>query len=362
VLEPSPRETDPLVERCVIDTRAEPIALAAKPDDATLLVTSGWGHGLTALDAKTLAAKFEVSVARDPRSVVVSDDGTRAFVAHVVEGLMSVVDLATPEHAVRVVDLRARTSGDESPDAARKGCQGFALTKVDDRLGAKSSGMIDRLFAPMVSVNPGDGASESGGYGSESPTEVSEVAVVDASAERALTRMVRLPASGTAQNECLLPRAAAYDDGALFVTCLGIDSLVKLDARSLDPSRAELKRWNVAAGPVGVAIDHEGKRAVVWSQFDREIAFIDTGDGETRGARRASPRTLPSGGASFTRWATRASAPTAAPARAATPTAARTRSHGRLPTARGKRPCSPGASRARRPTVGSAAATSFKIT
>jgi len=42
--------------------------------------------------------------------------------------------------------------------------------------------------------------------------------VVDASAERALTRAVQLPADGTAPNECLLPRSAAYDDGALYVT------------------------------------------------------------------------------------------------------------------------------------------------
>jgi len=137
---------------------------------------------------------------------------------------------------------------------------------------------FDRVFAPMVSVNPGDGSSESEGYGSESPSEIGEVAVVDASAERALTRLVRLPTSGTAVGECLLPRAAAYDDGALFVTCLGIDALVKLDARSLDPSRAELRRWSVASGPVGVAVDHDGKRAVVWSQFDREIAFVGFGD------------------------------------------------------------------------------------
>jgi len=171
----------------------------------------------------------------------------------------------------------------------RKGCQGFALAKVEGSILAKTSTMIDRIFAPMVSVNSGEGASESEGYGSESPTEVSEVAVVEASAERALTRLVRLPSSGAAQNDCLLPRAAAYDDGALFVTCLGIDALLKLDAHSLDPSRAELARWNVAAGPTGLALDHEGKRAVVWSQFDREVAFVAT-DGDAPPTRLAVMR------------------------------------------------------------------------
>jgi cytochrome c peroxidase len=277
VLEPAPQENAPLASRCVVDTPAEPIALASTPDDTTVVVTSGWGHALSAFDAHNFAPKFEVKVARDPRSVVVSDDGARAFVAHVVEARMSVVDLLTSEHAVRLVDLRARTVQDQDGELAlRKGCQGFAVTQVEYRNDASGAKMVGRVFAPMVSVNSGEAGSESSGYGSDSPTEISEVAVVDASAERPLTRMVRLPTSGTATTECLLPRAAAYDDGALYLTCLGIDSMVKLDARSLDPARAELRRWKLAAGPTGVAIDHQGKRAVVWSQFDREVSFVAT--------------------------------------------------------------------------------------
>jgi cytochrome c peroxidase len=277
ILEPAAQEDAVLASRCVVDTPAEPVALAATPDDATLLVTSGWGHALSAFDAQSLAPRYQVKLPRDPRSVIVSDDGARAFVAHVVEAHMSVVDLTTKEHETRPIDLRARTGAEmEGESAFRKGCQGFALAKVGgegESLLAKR--MVDRVFAPMVSVNSGEG-SESSGYGSESPTEIGEVAVVDASAERTLTRAVRLPPSGNAQTECLLPRAAAYDDGSLYVTCLGIDSLVKLDARSLDPAHAELKRWRLAAGPTGVAVDHDQKRVVVWSQFDREVAFVST--------------------------------------------------------------------------------------
>jgi cytochrome c553/mono/diheme cytochrome c family protein len=276
ILEPAARDDAGLASRCVVDTPTEPVALAVTPDDATLLVTSGWGHALSAFDSRSLAPLYQVKLPRDPRGVVISDDGARAFVAHVVQARMSVVDLATREHEARLIDLRAH-GGDSGPESSlRKGCQGFALTKVgaegDSELAKK---MIDRIFAPMVSVNSGE-AAESSGYGSESPTEVGEVAVVDASAERVLTRAIRLPSSGSAQAECLLPRAAAYDDGSLYVTCLGIDSLLKLDARSLDPAGAELKRWRLASGPTGVAIDHDHRRAVVWSQFDREVAFVDT--------------------------------------------------------------------------------------
>ena len=277
VLEPAVEEDAALETRCVVGTPTEPIALALTPDDGTLLLTTGWGHRLTAYDAATFAPKFETSLPRDPRSAVVSDDGTRAFVAHVVGARMSVVDLATPEHEVRSIDLAARASGEESPDnPLLKGCQGFALTKLDDRADGKLAKMVDRVFAPMVSVNSGDGVSESSGYGPDGPSEISEVAVVDAAAERALTRVVRAPSGAFTQTQCLLPRAAAYDDGALYVTCLGIDALLKLDARGVDPARSERNRWHVAAGPTGVAVDHDGGRAVVWSQFDREVSVVDT--------------------------------------------------------------------------------------
>jgi cytochrome c peroxidase len=277
VLEPAARDDSALTSRCVVDTPTEPVALASTPDDATLLVTSGWAHALSAFDAQTLAPRYQIKLARDPRSVIVSDDGARAFVAHVVEARISVVDLTTKEHEARTIDLRARIGTDmEGESSFRKGCQGFALTKVGgEGQSALAKTMVDRVFAPMVSVNSGEGG-ESAGYGTESPTEVGEVAVVDAAAERTLTRAVRLPPSGNAQAECLLPRAAAYDDGSLYVTCLGIDSLVKLDARSLDPAHAEIKRWRLASGPTGVAIDHDDKRAVVWSQFDREVAIVST--------------------------------------------------------------------------------------
>jgi len=277
VLEPAAEEDAALETRCVVGTRAEPIALALTPDDTTLLLTTGWSHALSAYDAQTLAPKFEASLPRDPRSAIVSEDGTRAFVAHVVGARMSVVDLTTPEHAVRSIDLAARASGEDASDNPMlKGCQGFALTKLDGRDDAKVAKMVDRVFAPMVSVNSGEGLSESSGYGPDGPSEIGEVAVVDAAAERALTRIVRPPNGAVTAAECLLPRAAAYDDGALYVTCLGIDALLKLDARGIDPARTELQRWHVAAGPTGVAVDHEMQRAVVWSQFDREIAVVDT--------------------------------------------------------------------------------------
>ena len=319
VLEPT-NETGSLASRCVVDVPTEPIALAATPDDGRLLVTSGWAHQVTVLDASTMAVQRSVDVPREPRSVVVTDDGKRAFVSHVVNATMSVIDLDADKPAPRAVDLKMRQVNVGATKAQqqkqRLGCQGFALAKavtVDEdgrtpppppaaeqpnalpappppkpivpvpgpapkNVPSKSPG---RIFAPFVTVDPGDPQRSSSGYGTQGAlaAEIASVSVVDTGAERSLTRSVlALSAPRPADKpDCLLPRSATYAGGSLFVTCLGIDAVVELDARSVDPARAESRRWRVPAGPTGVAIDRVGQRAVVWSQFDRQLSVIPLG-------------------------------------------------------------------------------------
>ncbi len=93
VMEPGERPEE-LETRCVVGTAAEPVALARTPDDTTLLVTSGWGRTLTAFDAGKITKSFEVSLPREPRAVVVSDDGAFAYVSHAVGARASRVTLA----------------------------------------------------------------------------------------------------------------------------------------------------------------------------------------------------------------------------------------------------------------------------
>ncbi|RYE91926.1 MAG: hypothetical protein EOO75_07845, partial [Myxococcales bacterium] len=117
-------------------------------------------------------------------------------------------------------------------------------------------------------------------YGSANDTvgtEISQVSVIDSAAERVMTRSVlstRTTGQG-ATRECLLPRSATFHDGTLLVTCQGIDALVEYDARGVDPARSETRRWSVPAGPNGVAVDAAGKRAIIWSQFDRAISLVN---------------------------------------------------------------------------------------
>jgi hypothetical protein len=275
VLEPGERVADPMTVLCDVATPAEPFGLAATPDDARLLVTSGWGHALTVLDAGSLEALRRVDLPREPRGVMVDDDGRRAFVTHLVGGRLSVVDLADPARPVHEIALRP-TETSHLP-----GSHGYALARVSVEPGAPA-----RILAPLASVNPGPAAPSFGyGGGLDIPTVQPMVGVVDPVAERVLPRTHRIDFS-THRKDCLLPRAAAATGaGGLLVACQGIDALIELDARSLDPTGVERRRFRVPAGPTGVAMDAGKDRAVVWSQFARELSVVALSSGEDAALR-----------------------------------------------------------------------------
>jgi DNA-binding beta-propeller fold protein YncE len=317
VLEPAAQ--GPLQSRCLVETPVEPIALAVTPDESTVLVTSAWAHKVTAFESKNFGQKFEVDVGREPRAVVVSEEGDRAFVAHLVNARMSVIDLNDEKHEVRLMPLGTRKidlagNTQRVDPKLRRGCQGYALTSAVDPaqpdqtlppVGETPPAQINppapskptparpqnptpenprtpamlpgRLFAPFVTVDPGDERITYYGTTNDTVnTEINQISVIDAAAERVLTRTVlsvRTASMGPTR-ECLLPRAVSFHQGSLFVACQGIDALIEYDARGVDPARSETRRWAVPSGPSGVAIDAVGKRAVVWSQFDHAIALV----------------------------------------------------------------------------------------
>jgi hypothetical protein len=302
VLEPGSSPGERLEVRCAVEVPAEPVAFALTPDDAALLVSSGWGRTLGAYDPATLARRYEVPLQREPRAVLVTDDGRTAYVAHAVGGKVSRVDLRAPEHRVREVllhgpDASSLTARFAAPaqqavemtlqrlrhrfqwqfQALPASCQGFALAKTQQPAG--------RILAPQVLVDPGDSSSAPTGYGNDNQdTEEPDVAVLDAnSGDPFGASLERTPGTGRRvgepdphPDECLLPRAAAYDPQtrSLLVACVGTDALVAYDALAASPARAEKRRWRVAAGPVGVVVDSARHRAVVWSQFDRVLTAI----------------------------------------------------------------------------------------
>ena len=103
VLEATKDEHAPLDETAHIETAVEPVGLAMTPDDATLLVTSGWGHALEGFSLASLARTFAVDLAREPRAVTASTDGKTAYVSHASAGHLSAIDLG--DHSVKTIDM-----------------------------------------------------------------------------------------------------------------------------------------------------------------------------------------------------------------------------------------------------------------
>lgn len=290
VLEPAENNARaPLAPVCTQATPAEPFGIAATPDDQHLVVTSAWARKLTRFDAATLKPGRQHDLSREPRDVLVADDGSRAFVAHVVGGKVSVVDLEERRDAVRPIDIRvpvvnASRSFGTNAKTTRESCQGFALAKTLPIPGALDP-KRGRIFAPRVTIEPGDASRPSSGYGNAqfAKLEAPIITVLDEDAERSLTPALiggmnrgRFGSTGTS-GECLLPRAAATvtQRDSLLVACVGTNAIVEYDARGVDPSNLERRRWSVPAGPLGLAVDQSAQRAVVWSQFDRELSVIE---------------------------------------------------------------------------------------
>lgn len=334
VLEATKDAHAPLDETAHIETAVEPVGLAMTPDDATLLVTTGWGHALEGFAVASLARTFAVDLAREPRAVTASTDGKTAYVSHASAGHLSAIDLG--DHSVKTIDMgmsgwtERRSSGrhfnepmlrldfkvtadvvgadlleaSSKPKAeaprffkcpapmrtvqfpARVARQGFALAKIT---GPK----FERILAPHVAVATGDALVTSTGYGGGGmeeaenlPTEMFDIDVVDAGKRtRATGEASRVGINMRFGPEaCRLPRAAVVDEAShsLFVSCLGGDKVIEYDASAVTPTGSMKRRFDVGAGPTGIAIEPEGRRAVVWSAFDRVVSVLALGAADAK--------------------------------------------------------------------------------
>ena len=101
---------------------ADPFGIAVTATHR-ILVTSAFGHAVTAIDDESFEVQWSVDVAREPRGVVASADGARAFVTHVVGDAISVLDLDDP----RPVPRRSRVLG------------GLYRNRVDSALGRRDA-------------------------------------------------------------------------------------------------------------------------------------------------------------------------------------------------------------------------------
>ena len=292
ILEPTLNTGFPLMRRCLVQTPADPAGLTLTNDQKTLLVTSRWEPTLSIFDVATMNSIHSVDLPRDPTNVLASMDGKRAFVTHAAGGIVSVVDLEwNGDKLARPVsrpiplltnEMQHRSTGipmapppktsipmktrrHPTVNHQRIGSQGFVMTRSEKG-----------ILAPLVMVEPKPPRGSSSGYGSSaanSPPVVGEIATFD---EKSGAIQIKQSAVGTGPKDCFLPRAAGVDEAQkeIFVSCLGIDAVVVYDASKKNPHDYEKRRIAVPAGPTGLAIDPDGRRAVVFSSFAGAMTFV----------------------------------------------------------------------------------------
>ncbi|HEY8076158.1 MAG TPA: hypothetical protein VIF62_18660, partial [Labilithrix sp.] len=275
ILEPKGGDARVLVQKSAIDTGGEPVAIAATPDERTLVVASGWTHEVYGYDLEARTMKWKANVAREPRSIAVASDGSRAFVTHAVGGKVSVIDLASGG-ATSLAMTAALTpivpsgqrygysAGGQAPGRKRIGTQGFAIAAADGK-----------IFVPSAMVDP---EAPETYYGSG--LETLAVLVIDesnASLSQASMQYPQAAAYGQ-QERCILPRAATLsaDGKRLFVGCAGDAELQVLDASAGAPRSNALGTKNVADSPAAIAVDDQS--VIAWSQMGRTLTVASIGE------------------------------------------------------------------------------------
>jgi mono/diheme cytochrome c family protein len=302
VFEPTADPATPLRRLCAREVPAGPFGLAVSPDEGTLAVTSAWEPALTSFDMTLAERSVQALSQRAPRGVLVDHRG-RAFVTHLVGGALSVVTLPRAGEGVFAsiapvlsIPLGVRAGSPAGPESSlrvmRQGSQAYALAGF--QVGPRRALGIDepdpvtqepRLVVPMVSVDPGDASRSTERYYGPPPVagvqKAAPVAVVvDTDERRSLTTHVVATTGGQRAEDCQLPRAVAAHprEPRIYVTCLGLDELLELDARSADPMRTVRRRFAVPSGPTGVALAAREDFAVVFGQFDEELAVLPLGE------------------------------------------------------------------------------------
>ncbi len=183
------------------------------------------------------------------------------------------------------MEPRGRGLGDDHPEVrqgpfSRRSNNGYAIALSEEPTGRV---FLPHALAHTTSAGPFGETEQVTGYGGTDtgPNERFDVAVVDA--KRAMpmdfeprpngdTAFARLTSDDAPV--CVIPRAAALLRTTLFVACLDTHRVLALDAGFLHPHDAMVGSVDVPLGPVGLAVDAESERVVVWSQHARALTVI----------------------------------------------------------------------------------------
>ncbi len=275
----------PLIEESRLATDVEPVGLTLTPDGATLLVTTGISHALQAFALADGRSQLRLNLPREPRSLVVLGDGSRAFVAHAAGSTVSAVDLVARGNPITSIDVAGGLMPSQglycAPSRGRATTAKPVTYRAGNMPGAQGFGILEAsgtVLVPQVNAWSHDGQTTTPSYGPLSGvSEISRIAAIDARSAALHADSVSIP--GVQGTQCLLPRAVVKHPlrKSMLVACLGIDSVVEmmlsLDGMNYQPVSG--RSWTVPAGPLGLAAFAERKAVVVFSQFDRKITVLD---------------------------------------------------------------------------------------
>jgi DNA-binding beta-propeller fold protein YncE len=256
ILEPKGGDARQLIQKGSIETGGEPIALATTPDEATLIVTSGWSHEVMGYSLADRSLKFQTEVSREPRAIAVSSDGSKAFISHAVGGNLTTIDIGNGTASVIAPKATTTNNG-----RTRVATQGFAMVRSGNK-----------IFVPTIMADPETPETY---YGSG--LEALNVVVVDESTGALSGTTMQVQSRGI--EPCLLPRAAAvtHEGQRLLVGCVGDSDMVQLTASNA-PMTGTVGTAQYGASPSAMAYDEGSKTLVVWSQMDRKLTVGGFGD------------------------------------------------------------------------------------
>ncbi|WP_437926561.1 hypothetical protein WMF37_47420 [Sorangium sp. So ce291] len=249
VMRPDP--TAGLVEAARVPLPADAWGLAITPDERTALVTSAWTGKVSAVDLATATRSWSIDVPREPRGVVVREDGAAAYITHLTSSALTRIELRSPPQA-RPIALPP--SPYRAPlDAPRAASLGYAAALSPDgrrlfvaRHALGAIGELSWFGAATVDVlRTGNDEPLAPRRREDAPTRIARDLELDITGD---------PEREAPQSELapfVQPRALVYRESTrtLLVASEGTDTLVELDALSVEPTLRPLRTYPLGSSP-----------------------------------------------------------------------------------------------------------------
>jgi len=275
---------------------ADAWGMAVTTDERTLLVSSAWTSTVSAVDLTSMRVRWTAVVPREPRGIAITAGGV-AYVSHLVgRDITKITDLGADSPTVKLVDLPP--SPLRTPFGVKLGASlGYApVLGPDDselyvpRHALGAQGFQTWFGAPTVDVlQTADDTPLAMGR-TWSPTMENGFAH-DAVISSLGDTDGAVPLTEEAFTQ---PRAAVYrrSTDTIVIASEGLNRLVELDARVIDPSVAQLRTYPIAdfaprpqfvdldlvvrgGAPSAIALSADEEEAYVYARSTNDIVHVE---------------------------------------------------------------------------------------